>query len=370
MTRSVAIVFCSGLACLLLAACSRTPQQKEAGFLESGKKHLEAHDFERAALDFRNAIQLMPKDAEPHYQLGLTYFEAGDGQAAAYELLDAVKLNPKHYAAQLKIAEIMSTSPNLDLVKQGKQKAEDVLADSPNNPDALRTLALAELRLEDPDDAVQHLQQALAAAPKDMNSAATLAQVKLRANDVAGAEQVLLKSAADAPRSPEHAFVLGRFYQAVRKPGEAEKQFRHALELDPKYGPALAALGNLLHADGKQDEAGQMFQRASALADKQYRPLHAIFLLQTGKGDAAIREFVQQYQADLQDRVARTRLIGAYLKLGRSVDAEKVLTDALKRNPKDTDALMQRGEAEPDSGKASGSSDRSHRSAPHPAGFS
>jgi len=177
-----------------------------------------------------------------------------------------------------------------------------------------------------------------------MNSATTLAMVKLRANDAAGAEQVLLKSAADAPRSPEHAFVLARFYQAVRKPSEAEKQFRRALELDPKYGPAPAALGGLLYADKKTDEAEQVFQRASALPDKQYRPLHAIFLLQTGKGEAAIREFAQQYKADLQDRAARTRLIGAYLKLGRSADAENVLNDALKRNPKDTDALIQHGE--------------------------
>ena len=55
-------------------------------------------------------------------------------------------------------------SQNLDVVKQDRQKAEDVLADSPNNAEALRTLALNELRLKDSDDAVQHLEQALAAS--------------------------------------------------------------------------------------------------------------------------------------------------------------------------------------------------------------
>ena len=351
MARSVALVLSSVLACAWLAGCSRSPQQKEADFLTSGRKHLQARDFERASLDFRNAAQAMPKDAEPHYQRGLSYLGSGDVQAGARELVNAVKLSPTHYAAQLKLAEIMSANGNLDVVRQGREKAQEVLAASPNNADALRTLAVAELRLEDSDDAVQHLEQALAAVPEQLSSAFMLAMVKLRANDAAGAEKVLLKSAADAPRSPEHALVLGRFYQLVRKPGEAEKQFRRALELDPKYGPALAALGNLLYANGKRDEAEQMFQRASAIPDKQYRPLHAIFLLQNGKAEDAIRELDQQYKADVQDRSARTRLVAAYFKLGRSADAEKVLADALKRNSKDADALMERGALSLSAGK-------------------
>lgn len=347
MPRCVAIVLCSAL----LANCSRNPRQKEAAFLEAGRKHLQARDFERASLDFRNAVQVAPKDAEPHYQLGLAYLESGNAQAAAHELMGAVKLDPKHFAAQLKLAELMAGNANLDVVRQGREKAQEVLADSPNNADALLTLAVTELRLDDSADAVQHLDQALAAVPEHLNSSITLAKVKLQANDAEGAEQVLLKSAAEAPRSPEHALVLGRFYQLVHKSGEAENQFRRALELDAKYGPALAALGRLLYADGRLDEAEQMLRRASALPDKQYRPLHAIFLLQTGKGEAAVRELEQQYKAETQDRSARTRLIAAYLKLGRNADAQKVLADALRRNPKDTDALMQRGELSLAAGK-------------------
>jgi tetratricopeptide (TPR) repeat protein len=351
MPRLLPIVLSLVSGYALVASCARTPRQKETSFLDTGRKHLKARDFERAVLDFRNAAQLMPKDAEPHYQLGLTYLDSGDVQTAAYELMNAVKLDPKHVAAQLKVAELMAGNVSLDVVKQGREKAEGVLATSPNNADALRTLALTELRLEDSDDAVQHLEQALTAVPQDLSASMTLAMVKLRANDVAGAEQVLLKSAADAPRSPDPALVLGRFYQLVRKPADGEKQFRHALELDPKYGPALVALGSLLYGENKTDEAEQVFQRASALADKQYRPLHAIFLFRTGKTEAALHEMDQQYKADLQDRTARTRLVSAYVKLGRLPDAENVLIDALKRNSKDTDALMQRGELSLAAGK-------------------
>ena len=165
----------------------------------------------------------MPKDAEPHYQLGLAYLASGNAQAGARELMQAIKLDPSHVAAQLKLAEMMVGNPDIDVVKKGREKIEEVLATSPNNPDALRTLAVTDLRLEDSNDAVQHLEQALAAAPQDLKTSLTLAMVKLRANDVAGAEQVLLKGAADAPKSVDHVMALGRFYQLIRKPSEAEK---------------------------------------------------------------------------------------------------------------------------------------------------
>jgi cytochrome c-type biogenesis protein CcmH/NrfG len=244
--RSAAIVLCSCLACAFRRAAPGTPSIRRLVSWRLAASTSKALDFERTVLDFRNAIQATPKDAEPHYQLGLTYLQSGNAQAAASEFTNAIKLNPKHFGAQLQIAELMAENANPEVVKRGREKAQEVLAAFPNDPDALRTLAVAELRLEDPADAEQHLEQALAAVPQHLNSSITLAMVKLRANDAAGAEQVMLKSVAEAPRSPEHALVLGRFYQVVHKPAEAAKQFRRALDLDPKYGPALAALGSLL----------------------------------------------------------------------------------------------------------------------------
>ncbi len=327
-----------------LAACSRTPQQKEAKFLEIGRKHLKNHDFESAILDFRNASQIMPKDAEPHYQLGLAELEVGYVQAAANEFSRAAQLNPKHLGAQLKMAEMMAGNRNPDIVRQAEKRAQAILAVEPGNPDALQALAAAELRLdEDPADAVANLEEALDRVPLHLSSAMTLAVVKLRANDLAGAEQVMIKCAAAAPKSPEHAVVLARFYLLVQKPQEAERQYRGALDLAPTNGPALAGLGFLLYKAGRLDEAGQIYERAARLPGIQYRSLHAMFLLETGKSDAAIAEFDRHYQVDRNDRDARNRLVSAYLRLHRVADAENLLAKAIKRNAHDAEARVQRG---------------------------
>ena len=294
----------------------------------------------------------MPKDAEPHYQLGLAELDLGYAQAAVNELRRAVQMDPKHMGAQLKLAELMAANRNPDVVREGEKGAQAILAVEPGNPDALQTLASAELRLgEDPKDAVAHLEEALEKVPQHLGSATDLAMEKLREHDVAGAEQVLLKSASAAPQSAEHAVVLARFYLLTQKPQEAERQLRRALELDPANGPALAGLGNLLYKTGRKDEAGRIYERASRLPDVQYRSLHAMFLLETGQNDAAIAEFDRRYKADRNDRDARGRLISAYLRTHRVSDALNVLSGAIKLNSQDAEARLQRGDLYLASGK-------------------
>ena len=90
------------VACVLMAAasfsaaCSRSPQQREARFMEQAQRLSQKKEYARAALQFRNAIQAMPTDPEPYYQLGLTYLASGNRALAAGCFRKATELNPKH----------------------------------------------------------------------------------------------------------------------------------------------------------------------------------------------------------------------------------------------------------------------------------
>ncbi len=342
--ESAAIATLCAAVCLLPGCSLSTPQAKESKFMKAGQVHRQQRDYARALLDFKNAAQIMPRNPEAHYQIGLTLLEMGSVQSAVYEFQKTIDLDGRHIPAQLRLAEILTRNRNLDLVREAQKRAEAILTLSPGNAEALNALAMAEFRLEDPGDAVRHLQEALQNAPKNLNAAMTLAVFKLQNNDISGAQKVMENNAKEAPGSVEHAFALGLFYTVIHKPGDAERQLRKVLEIDPKYGPAIQALGSVLVHEGKSSEAEQIFRRASMLPDKRYRPLHAIFQLQNGKREAALAEFEQQYKADRQDREARTRLISTYLQLGRTADAEKVLDAALERNPHDAEALIQRAE--------------------------
>src|SRR5215472_12624535 len=321
--------------------CRMLPEAKEARYLKRGKALAQNKDYSRALLEFRNAAAAMPKDAEPHFRMGLVYLEMGDGQNAVRALERATTLNPKHSGAQLKLAELMTATRDEKLIGEAITRLVDVFGPSPDDPEAADTLALANWKLGKPEDAMHRLEEALKNFPTHLETSVTMARMKLAKDDWSGAEEVLKKAVADAPQSSQAALALGDFYAFLRRPEEAERELGRALQLDPKNGAALISLAGLQMAAGRQDEADKAYRQLTALPEKAYKPLHAIFLYQTGKRDAAVAEFEVLAKSDVSDREARNRLVTAYFATNRFSDAEKVLSAALKRNPKDTDALLQ-----------------------------
>jgi tetratricopeptide (TPR) repeat protein len=336
---------------LVFAACSRSPQQREARFMELGKKLLAKKDYARAGLEFRNAIQAAPADAEPYYQLGLTYLGADNRNLAMGCFRKATELNPKHAAAQLKLADLLTTVNDRAMVADAEKRARAVSTEFPNDVDALNTLAMTELRLGKPEDAAGHLEQALERLPGGLESSALLMRARLSQGDVKGAEEALQQCFRKSPQSAEVALVMGRFYLVTHRPQQAEEQLRRAIRIDPKYGAALLDLGMTLFHAGRKDEAGPVFKQVAALPAKSYKPVYAIFLLETGQRDAAIAELERLAKQDPGDRTARTRLVKMYLTVGRRADAERLLAGVIAKNPKDADALLQRSELSMDAGK-------------------
>ena len=146
-------------------ACNNSPQAKEARFLRRGKELMAKKDYSRALLEFKNASGVMPKDGEPKYQTGLAYLAVGDLAKGAAAFRWAIELNPKDQRAQLKLGELMAASGNKEVVQRAAIPLEEVLSASPNNPDAMDALALAEWKLGKTDEAVGRLEDTLQKVP-------------------------------------------------------------------------------------------------------------------------------------------------------------------------------------------------------------
>jgi Tfp pilus assembly protein PilF len=327
---------------LLLTGCDRSPKAREAKFLKRAETLVAAKDFARASLELKNASAAMPGDPEPYYRQGLIELQTQNPWRAVAEFRKALELNPNHQGAKLKLAEIMALSAKKEDVQEAAQRLTQIIQESPNAVEASDSLAFTQWRLGKPEDAAKLLEETLAKFPSRLESSMGLARVKLAQKDFAGAEEVLKAAVKNAPTSSPAALALGRFYLLAGKLDEAEAQMKTALQLDSNNGPALASLAAIqLHA-GRKQEAEQSYQRLSALPDKSFRPVHALFLFQEGKRDEAIVEFERLAKADPQDREARGRLVAAYVETNQKPKAEKLLNDALHRNANDVDALLQR----------------------------
>ncbi len=330
--------------CLLFAlGCNRSPQALRDSAMKRGERYVEKKDYQRAALEFQNASSQAPKDAEPHYQMALALLELGDYRTAIAHLMKATELNPKHVPAQARLAQLMATSKDPEILKQAQGRVSTALQVAPGDPDLLNTLALTDLRLNQPAEAEKILEQALAKSPGHLRSAMTLAGMKLSQKDVAGAEKILKDAAAQSPKSIEAHMALAQFYAATGKLPEAEAQLNDALKIDPKHGPSLLGLAALRHRAGKTAEAEELYKRVAALSGQQYKAAHALYLMSTNRIEQGIQELERLQKDSPSDRDLRNRLVAAYLQTNRAKQAEQLLDAALKKNSKDFNALLQRG---------------------------
>lgn len=327
---------------IALASCARSPQQKAAAYLQRGQAQMARRDYPRAILEFQNALKAMPADAEAAYQLGLAFLSAGNQAGAASAFQQATRINPQHSGAQVKLAELMAASRKRKFVEQAASQLEAVLARSPADLEAIDALAVTDVELGKPEDAQKRLEEVLEKDPAHLPASFALARIRLRTRDYAGAERYLRDAVANSPGSVPAALALGEFYLTRRQPGKAEPLIRKVLQLDPRSAGGLASLGAIqIHTKQWQD-ADSTYALLATLPPKSNRPVHAIFLLQTGHIPDALREWETLVQADPSDRATRSRLVSLYVQLSKPQQALSVLAAALKRNPKDTDALFQR----------------------------
>ena len=334
------------LALVTLGGCRRSPEAKKAKFMESGKAFMQAKDYPRAILQFRNAAAFAGKDPEPYYQLALAFLADSQLANGIGALNQAIKLNPKYTPAQLKKAELETMSPRGSDQKAAEATLQGIVSASPGDSDALSALALAEIRLGNEQDALKNLETALEKSPQNLKASVTMAKLKAGKGDLKGAEEALQTAVQKAPKSADPLVALASLYMALKRWPDAERNLEQALQFDPKNDAALFALAAVQVQTGKRDQAEQTYAKLSALPIPRYKPLHARFLFGEGKRDAAITEFAKLAKDSPDDRTARTRLVAAYWAANRKAEAEKVLTDALQHNPKDVDALMQHAQIE------------------------
>jgi tetratricopeptide (TPR) repeat protein len=317
-------------------------QARRDKYLARGRAFQQKHDYSRAILEYRNAMRIMPKDPQPVYEIGMALQEAGDYRNALALFQKAISLDPKFSPAQLKIAEMMALSDDPAMVKEARNKLKQLFDEGNKTAETVNSLAFTELKLGEPGSATQRLEKLLAESPGEFTTAVVLARARLEQHDVKGAQAVLEKLCQDVPKSGDAPRLLAEFFIDQNRMADAEPQLRKALELDPKNGPALLDLARLLLATGRKPEAEQDFRQVSKLED--YKLVYGLFLFQDGRHEDAIQEFQRLAKANPENRTVRTYLVQAYQLSRKPAEAENVLAQALKRNPRDSDALLQHAE--------------------------
>src|SRR2546423_507371 len=111
MKTSPKLIF---LAAALLAGCSTDPNRQKLKYLNDGEKYFKAERYPEAVIQFRNAVQIDPRFAGAHYQLGLAYQALHDSEAAYREIRESVTFDPKNADALLQLAVLLISRHQYD----------------------------------------------------------------------------------------------------------------------------------------------------------------------------------------------------------------------------------------------------------------
>src|SRR5712692_7398860 len=122
---------------LAIGGCAQSPEAKKAKHRERAITYFDKGQFHEAVIEFKNVVQLDPKDVEGHYRLALTYLKIGGLpylQAAFGELTKTVELDASNRDAQLKLGEmyLLGNEP-----AKARERADIILASAPKDSDGL-----------------------------------------------------------------------------------------------------------------------------------------------------------------------------------------------------------------------------------------
>src|SRR5438034_8852672 len=156
----IAAVLLISIAAVPFVSCDRfSPEAKKAKHRERGLAYYDKAQYQEALIEFKNVVQIDPKDANGHYRLALTYLKIGGLpglQGAFDELTRTVELDPSNRDAQLKLGELylLASEP-----AKARERADLILASAPQDKEGLILRGQSLIREKEFDQGIAELKK-------------------------------------------------------------------------------------------------------------------------------------------------------------------------------------------------------------------
>ena len=372
------------IACLLMGAVTScgSSEDSAAGFVESGKKLVAEGNFDKARLEFKNAIQIDPRMAEPFYQLALIDEKNQKWKSMFANLTTVEQLDPNHYDAIIKLGQIHLLAGNFDLAME---KADKVLLADSENIQAMVLKASVLLKQKNFGAALEGVNKALAI---DNNNLEAIS-VKILTYKEQGNNDEALKLVDQAITANKDSLPLKMIRLSIleseKNYAAMESTYRELLPSYPDKNWVAVSLAKLLNnaldrhddavkvlqdfIDANPDDAESKLllvalvktkdpQQAISLLDSYIKAdpenydlrFSKLTLLAEGKDVEAVTAELQKIVADDPDGnnglKAKGILAGIEAGKGNFDQAETLVDEVLEKSPEDETALLLKAKLE------------------------
>jgi tetratricopeptide (TPR) repeat protein len=387
--RSIALSGIALAVMMVIGGCGGA-KVRLASHMKRGQDYYQRGDFARASVEFRNAMQIDPKDSTARVKAAETAVKLGQLRPAYSLLQSVVDAHPDDIRARTDLGGILITA---GAPQQALDVIKPALAQQPNDATLLALRGAAKSSLKDAPGARADADHALAADPNNEDAIDLRAGLYRQDGDVPAAIKLVSAAAAGQPSVPSFHQVLVSLYEAANQPERAEEQLRALVRLKPDQLSYRAQLALLLSRSKRLDEAQKVLEdgvkalpasdeakllqvdflartRSRELGEQALRAYIAqdaddytlrlalgLLLQRSGQPDKAVtvyNEIVQRAGTEANGLVARDRLATLAVLQKREPDAQRYLAEVLKVSPRDNDALALRGQLSLEHGDSTG----------------
>jgi tetratricopeptide (TPR) repeat protein len=331
MTKfSVRMVIVTCVVCLIAASCS-TREEKLASFMAKGDQLLSSGDPVRAILEYKNALQIDPKNVKATFSLGRAYLAQKEYQKAFSTFNAALELDPAYDEARVQVASLMAAGNQSQMALEELARLKKPEAFQPE-ADLIKATAL--INLERYQEAID-----LLTLNADRETSKSIQVLLAQASKGMGATQAMEKAAGRwrelDPRDPGSYLFIAHYAAEQKDKQRASSELEKMVEADPTNSSLPLIRAQSLEQLGFNQEAGEAFAKLPRTAEMQHA--QADFRIRQGEfkqAEATLREILATSPDDIG---AGTKLAHVLSKQNQSAAAVEVLDQLLKRDPKKSD---------------------------------
>jgi tetratricopeptide (TPR) repeat protein len=382
--RAAAVIVLT-LGVVLLAGCTGAEARRQS-YIERGQEYFAKGDYARATVEFRNAMQVMPKDPQARILSGEAFEQLGRYREAAGLFQSVIESNPENVQARVDLGQMYCFG---HVPLQALKLIAPALAKHPDDAQLLIVRALARSELKDSAGALADAQRAAQVDPTYVQGVGMLAGLYEQKNENAQAASLVQTALQKLPQSTQLREVLVSIYAQAGDNGKTEEQLHELIAMRPANLRYRAQLAQVEVAENRLDQAETVLRAAvQAVPQGDNAKLLLVYFLRdhrsAAQGEAALRSFITAAPDDYALRlalgtelensgqaeqalstygtivqqdgdgpnalIARDRMATIYMSEGRNDEAAAEVGQVLNRDSGNDAALMVRGNLELTSG--------------------
>lgn len=369
-----------------LGSCGGAADRK-AAYMQKGQALYDQGNYEKARVEFKNVLQIDPKDVPSRMALAKTLEKLQDWRGAAGHYLAVIETDPSNKEALSRMGQIYLLSRNYE---EAAKNADKIIALDATDPEGLTLRAGVKALKGDLDSALEDALKALERSPGHANASALAASIYLQKQMPDESVSTLRKALEHDPKNATLTSILARIEAQLGHNDEAIKLFTDIINQEPAILPHRLRLANFYLSQKRLDDAEAVLKKAMTdlKDDVNAKLAYVEFLARQRSGEQAatalealvkaepdkfelraalgkLYEAANQfdkakevYQAIIAKEEkdspnalnAKTRLAVVSLRAGNRDEAKKIVGEVLTVNPRDKDALLLRGTLSLDAG--------------------